>query len=432
MASLIIAAGLIYFIGHLLTHFFERSKIPDVLMLILFGVLVGPVLGIMTPDRIGEAGNLFTQLALIIILFEGGLNLELSNLVHSARPALLLTVTCFVLSTAVIALLMFYAFGYSPMAAVLTGFICAGTSSAVVIPLLAIIKVGKSVSVMLVLESALTDVLCIVFALGQLQSYESGEFKIASIVGTLIASLLTALLIGVVAAVVWLRMLNWVRTFPSTQFATCFFMFLVYGVAEMFNFSGAIAALAFGVMLGNAAGVSHSLAKIFGNILPVGVISDAERKLYRELVFLVKIFFFIYIGICIPFEHLGIIEVSLSIVAALFALRPWIARFTVGRNVPARDRTFVAVMLPKGLAAAVLAGLPTQYGMIEGPDIQAITYHVVLASIIVTSVLIPLVERTAVGRFYDRIVGSPTDIASEAQQPRPTSPPHAPRERSES
>ena len=57
-------------------------------------------------------------------------------------------------------------------------------------------------------------------------------------------------------------------------------------------------------------------------------------------------------------------------------------------------------MIPKGLAAAVLAGLPIQYGMVEGPDIQAITYHVVLASIITTSVLIPLIERTSLGRLY--------------------------------
>lgn len=405
MASLIIAAGLIYFIGHLLTHFFERSKIPDVLMLILFGILVGPVCGLVSQASIGEAGALFTQLALIIILFEGGLNMEVANLLHSARRALLLTISCFLASTAIIAAILCYAFQYSPMASVLTGFICAGTSSAVVLPLLSIIKVGDKVSVMLVLESALTDVLCIVFALGQLQSIESGEFKIARVIATLVASLVSALIIGVVAAVLWLRALNWVRSFPNTQFATCFFMFLVYGVAEGFNFSGAIAALAYGIVLGNANAVSHSLYKLFGDTLPVGVVSDAERKLYREIVFLVKIFFFLYLGICIPFENLDIIEVALCIVFALFAIRPFIARLTVETNVPARDRTIIAVMLPKGLAAAVLAGLPAQYGMIEGPDIQAITYHVVLASIILTSILIPLVERTRVGHFYSKICG---------------------------
>ena len=58
MESLILATGLIYFTGHLLTHFFERSKIPDVLMLILFGIIIGPLTGIMTVDKSGKIQNI--------------------------------------------------------------------------------------------------------------------------------------------------------------------------------------------------------------------------------------------------------------------------------------------------------------------------------------------------------------------------------------
>lgn len=98
MESLILATGLIYFTGHLLTHFFERSKIPDVLMLILFGIIIGPLTGIMTVDRIGVAGHLFTQFALIIILFQGGLDIEIGNLVRSARQSVIMSVSFFAVS----------------------------------------------------------------------------------------------------------------------------------------------------------------------------------------------------------------------------------------------------------------------------------------------------------------------------------------------
>ena len=118
---------------------------------------------------------------------------------------------------------------------------------------------------------------------------------------------------------------------------------------------------------------------------------------------MVKIFFFIYLGISIPFEDMDVVIVSGLVVVALFAIRPLAAKFLSGRKTTAHDRTIIAVMLPKGLAAAVLAGLPIQYEMAEGQDIQAITYYVVLLSIVVTSVLIPIVEKTKVGKTYDRL-----------------------------
>ncbi len=403
MESLILATGLIYFIGHLLTHFFERSKIPDVLMLILFGIVVGPIMGIMTVERIGDAGQLFTQFALIIILFQGGLDIELGHLLRSARQSVIMTASFFAISAGAIWLIMRYGFDYSPMASAVTGFICGGTSSAVVIPLLRMIRSSKKAGAMLVIESALTDVLCIVFTLGVLQSIASGEFKFGRVIYTLVTSLIVASAIGFVGGVFWLKVINWVRKFKNTQFASCCFMFCIYGLAELAGFSGAIAVLAYGVVIGNARMVSHRLSKIYKDSYPVGVISDAEKNLYEELAFLVKIFFFLYLGISIPFESAGVVAVAISIVVALFALRPVCAMFLTGNQMTAHDKSITAVMLPKGLAAAVLAGLPAQYGMVEGSDIQAITYHVVLDSIILTSILIPVVERTTIGHKLDKL-----------------------------
>lgn len=401
MESIILATGLIYFIGHLLTHFFERSKVPDVLMLIIIGIVAGPVTGLMTVDRIGDAGRVFTQFALIIILFEGGLDIELRSLVRSARHSVIMTTAFFFISAATVGSIMHFGFDYSPMASAVTGFICGGTSSAVVIPLLGMIRASKKAAAMLVIESALTDVYCIVFVIGTLQSIESGEFKVGMIVYRLTSSLVVATLIGLVGGVLWLRAINWIRQFNNTQFATCFCMFVIYGITEMLGFSGAIAALAFGIVMGNAPVIARKLYNSYLTVSPVGVLSDAEKTLYKELAFLVKIFFFLYLGISIPFESRSIMAVAACVVVALFALRPWCALLLTGGSIGAHDKTITAVMLPKGLAAAVLAGLPAQYGMAEGADIQAITFHIVLYSIIITSTLIPLVERTAVGTFLD-------------------------------
>jgi len=61
-------------------------------------------------------------------------------------------------------------------------------------------------------------------------------------------------------------------------------------------------------------------------------------------------------------------------------------------------------MIPKGLAAAVLASIPAQVGIIGGELIRDVTYMVILISIVATSVMIPLLERTRVSDFYESIV----------------------------
>lgn len=415
MASLILAAGLIYFAGHLLTHFFERSKIPDVLLLIIIGIVAGPITGVMTVERIGYAGNLFTQFALIIILFEGGLDIELATLVRSARRSMVMSTAFFAVSALTVGVIMRFGFDYSPMASAVTGFICGGTSAAVVIPLLGMIRASKKVSAMLVIESALTDVLCIVFTIGVLQSIDSGEFKVWRIVYTLLMSLIVASVVGVVCGIIWLRIIDWIRGFSNTQFATCFAMFVIYGVTELVGLSGAISALAFGIIIGNAKIIARKMYNLYLTSSPVGVLTDAEKKLYEELAFLVKIFFFLYLGMSIPFESSGIVLIALTIVAALFALRPLCAVFLMGSNVTAHDKSIGSVMLPKGLAAAVLAGLPSQYGMVEGGDIQAVTFHVVLYSIIATSVLIPLIEKTSIGTRLDNFFARSGSAKAEGE-----------------
>jgi potassium/hydrogen antiporter len=53
----------------------------------------------------------------------------------------------------------------------------------------------------------------------------------------------------------------------------------------------------------------------------------------------------------------------------------------------------MAFMVPKGLAAAVLASLPYQYGMPGGEYIQNITYSTVLISIVINSLMVFLHSR---------------------------------------
>ena len=79
-ASLVIFIGLLIFVSHLFTGIFERRGIPDVLLLMIIGIVVGPVFGFVTPESFGIVTGIFTTITLVFILFQGGLDLRIETL----------------------------------------------------------------------------------------------------------------------------------------------------------------------------------------------------------------------------------------------------------------------------------------------------------------------------------------------------------------
>jgi len=80
-----------------------------------------------------------------------------------------------------------------------------------------------------------------------------------------------------------------------------------------------------------------------------------------------------------------------------FVLRVPATRLSLKSSLPLKDMSIVAVMVPKGLAAVVLASLPLQQGIPGGELIQNLTYGVVLLSIVLTSFLVMLIDKA---KFY--------------------------------
>jgi Kef-type K+ transport system membrane component KefB len=61
-AAIIVFVGLLIFLSHLFTSIFERKKIPDVLLLMIIGLLLGPIFGLVTPADVGIVGPMFTTI----------------------------------------------------------------------------------------------------------------------------------------------------------------------------------------------------------------------------------------------------------------------------------------------------------------------------------------------------------------------------------
>lgn len=385
--------GICYFAAHLLSYIFQKTLIPDVLILIGIGILVGPVGGFVQVSDFGRTGDIMTIIALTVMLFESGTSLKLSALASSMGSILGLTFLTSAVTVGVIALGTVAFFKGDWSMAILTGAILSGTSSAIVIPMVQSLRVSETPATILVLESALTDVTCIIGAFAILNSIEKGHFGVTGILGEIVISLSVASVLGIFLGLVWSFLWNRIRQLPDGVFTTVAFAFVIYGVAELVHVSGAISVLAFGVTLANAPLV------VKRRTLPS--ISEIEKKFYREIVFILKTFFFVFLGISVQFSGPGIIATSAVLVFAVYFLRLWITRIALTKKgTTVADASLVAVMAPKGLAPAVLASLIAQKHIPGGETVEAIVFSIIILSIMTTALLVPLVRRGAFQRFY--------------------------------
>ena len=132
---------------------------------------------------------------------------------------------------------------------------------------------------------------------------------------------------------------------------------------------------------------------------PVGL-NETEKVFFSEVAFLLKTFFFIYLGISLELISGGIIVVGLVLTVVAFFLRIPAVKLSIKKSIAPKDVSVMAIMVPKGLAAVVLASIPLQQGVIGGEMIKNITYGVVLFSIVLTSLLVFLLEKTKLTDLY--------------------------------
>ena len=400
VATNILVVGFLIFVAHAFTGIFSRTRVPDVLLLTIIGILLGPVFHRVTPENFGAVGPVFAAVTLIILLFEAGLSLDLDVLRGAIRSTLTLTLTNFFLTMFAIAATAYFLLHIELKLTLMLGAILGSTSPAVIVPLTKRLNIQESSKTVLFLESAVSDVLSIVVAIGIMDSFRIGKVRLGEMVGQVIATLVLAGLAGAASAFLWSVLLRRIRALENSIFTTPAFVFVLYGVVELLGFSGYVAAAVFGAVLGNIE-TFHGMMWM-RRYLPSEAITlnETERVFLAEVVFLLKTFFFVYVGVSIKFTDRRIVYAALALTALIFFIRIPAAWIGLERTAPVHDASLVAIMSPKGLAAVVLASIPLEQHLPHGDVIQAMTYCVVFLSIVFTSVLSFLIERTALARVY--------------------------------
>jgi cell volume regulation protein A len=394
LSPVLIFIGLLVFLSHLFVSLFERTKVPDVLYLILIGVLVGPVLRIVSPGDFGRAGHVFTTIALVVILFDGGLEISLEHLKESVRRTLLMTVVSYTVAFGIIAAITITMLPQSLPLALFVAAVIAAPAPAVIIPLVRQFSLTAPARTALTLESPLGEALGIVVALAILESVSYDAVDVGLLIGRLMSSFVFALLIGGVGGFAWSLLLHRVRQLRYAIFTTPAFLLVLFGITEFLGFSGPVSALTFGMTLANAGTNEVPLLKRKYNLTPLQH-NETERAFFGEIGFLIKTFFFVYLGISTTLSDVGTLLLALLITGGLVIARMIAVRLSTRRAATQRrDAVLMSMMVPRGTAAAVLAALPLQLAMPGGEMIQNLIYSVILVSIITTAVLLFLVERT--------------------------------------
>ena len=258
VATIFGVATLVIFVGFLGTLFFERTRVPDILILIALGIVLGPVTGILIPSELLAVTPLLGALTLTLILFDGGLNLRYEDVVKKSGSVGLLIAAAFLMtSVAIAAFYLWWVPGALVYEALALGAILSAVSSPIVIPFLSVMRVKLETKTLLSLESSITDALAILVFVAVLNGLGPGPHS--NILLGVAATLVFSTLIAIVLGIAWLELLKMLRTGPYSYVITLAVVLGLYSIVESLGGAGPVAALVFGIVLSNGREISRRL-----------------------------------------------------------------------------------------------------------------------------------------------------------------------------
>lgn len=412
VAGAVVVAG-----GILASLLFERWRVPDVVLLLLAGVVVGPVLGYVDASAFDAVAPTFATLALIVILFEGGLDLRVRHLQKRFGLTTALLVLSYFATAAGVAVATVFLLDWPWGISLLLGFVLAPLSSSIVIPLVARLRVLPGTKALLTVESALGDVLAVLAVTITAAILAGTGASVESVGMSLLASLVVGALAAAVGGVLWLFVLRALEKKPYAYLATFAAAILLFGLTEALGGNGVVAILVFSLVLGNADELS-TRSSLFATFR----VSDRIKWFHAELSFFVRTFFFLFLGLSVSRSALtlGVMLSALALVAAIVIVRG-IVVFALVRRLPEerQDAPYLTLLLGRGLASAALATLPATALAAGAFALEDIAFGVILLSNVAMTAFLLVKERgPGAGADVDATLAG-VALAAEALAPEP-------------
>lgn len=356
--AFLLMLGAILYVGVFASYIFETRKIPDVLVLILIGLLMGPVFHFISPRLLTPWMPIVGSIALGLILFEGGLGLELEHIIDQFQTAFMLAAGTFFLSGAAIALIYKGVTDAPTIHCLLLGTTLGCVSSAVILPIANILDVPEHVKTTINLEAALSDMLGVVLTLALVRLAPVKSFDPGFTFNAVVGAFTTAMVFAGAFGMLWLWLLAQMKRSPFAYMMTMAAVFVLYGLTEVLHGSGPMAALVFGAVLTNA----NEIARIARKASKFKFELDEKiRQFNTEVTFFARTFFFVYLGLVVSVDRLSIefFITSVLVIAAIIAVRWLVVKVAthIDDSVHQKHGGVYVSMIPRGLTSAVLVGM---------------------------------------------------------------------------
>lgn len=364
----------------------SNFRVPGALLFLAIGMLVGDDgLGWINLDD-AELVRDVGVVALLLILFEGGLTTKPTDLRLAALPGVLLATVGVVITAGVTGFGVWLLLGVDPITAGLLGAVVASTDAAAVFSMMRTTPLPRKVSAVLRIESGANDPIAVMLTVGLLATLEGAavgprDWAVFAFV-QLVGGLAVGAAIGGAGAWLLRRVeLGVEGLYPVLALAIGG---VAYGLASSVGASGFIAIYLAGLLIG-------------------GLVPRHRRSVlgfHEAMANAAEVGLFLLLGLLVFPSRLPAVAVPALAVAAVLILvaRPAaVALCSIGSRMPWREQAVVSWAGLRGAVPIVLATFPFTAGIPGGPVIFDVVFFVVLVSVLVQgTTLLPLVSRLGV------------------------------------
>ncbi len=378
--NLLIGISLTIVLGIVAQWLAWRIHFPSILLLLLTGFAAGPATGLVNPDALfGELLFTIVSMSVGIILFEGGLNLRLSELRETKSVVRNLVSVGLVITWMAGTLAAYYIVGMRWETAVLLGAVLVVTGPTVIIPLLHQVKPGRRVGSILKWEGITIDPIGAVLAVLVFEAILSTGYRAMTV--QLAESLVKIIVLGsgtgILFALVLIAFLgkNWVPDFLQNPVT----LMMVIGSFALSNAmhaeSGLLAVTVMGMVLANQKRVS--------------IRHIIEFKENLRVLFIGGLFIMLSARITpAVLQQLTIANSLLFLGVMIFVARPVSVFFsTIRSGLSWREKIFLAWIAPRGIVAATVSSYfaleLSRAGYENADKIVALTFLVIVGSVVI-------------------------------------------------
>jgi NhaP-type Na+/H+ or K+/H+ antiporter len=375
--SLLVKIALIGIIGIGAQWIAWRTGKPAIALMLVAGILAGPVLGLIDPVRdFGDLREPIIKLAVAVILFEGGLSLKFRELRHAGVAVFMLVFVGVPVGWALGTAAAYYGAGLPLELSALFGGIMVVTGPTVIIPLLRSLNIAPRVKHMLKWEAIVNDPIGAILAVGIFSYITLGGAQANSVgivLDVVVASLLAVMIGGGAGfALTWAFPRGWVPEYLKAPvlLTTVIAVFVISDL--IMHETGLITVTVMGVVMANRETYSSHALLRFKEDLTVLLVSGVFIILSATLDW----------NVIANFELRFVIFLFLL----LFVVRPvTIMIALLFTRIPFKERVFVAWIAPRGIVAAAVTGLfalrLSDYGVPGADALVPLSFAVVIVTI---------------------------------------------------